>query len=242
MTKPVTPYKDSNSGKKEQVATMFNNIAPKYDFLNQLLSLGIHKGWRKKAIRMLKSEKPETILDIATGTGDFAIEAVKLNPKKIVGVDISEGMLKIGVEKIKKLDLDNLITLQEGDSENLKFPDNSFDAVTVGFGVRNFENLDKGIADIYRVLNKNGTLIVLEFSKPRAFPIKQLYNFYSRFVTPTIGTLFSKDKSAYSYLPESVNAFPDGEDFLNVLRKAGFKGVRDTKVAFGIASIYFAKK
>jgi demethylmenaquinone methyltransferase/2-methoxy-6-polyprenyl-1,4-benzoquinol methylase len=242
MTKPVTPYKDSNSGKKEQVATMFNNIAPKYDFLNQLLSLGIHKGWRKKAIRMLKSEKPETILDIATGTGDFAIEAVKLNPKKIVGVDISEGMLKIGVEKIKKLNLDNLITLQEGDSENLKFPDNSFDAVTVGFGVRNFENLDKGIADIYRVLNKNGTLIVLEFSKPRVFPIKQLYNFYSRFITPTVGTLFSKDKSAYSYLPESVNAFPDGEDFLNVLKKAGFRETKDTKVAFGIASIYFAKK
>jgi demethylmenaquinone methyltransferase/2-methoxy-6-polyprenyl-1,4-benzoquinol methylase len=242
MTKPVTPYKDSNSGKKEQVATMFNNIAPKYDFLNQLLSLGIHKGWRKKAIRMLKTEKPKTILDIATGTGDFAIEAVKLNPERIIGVDISEGMLKIGVEKIKKLNLDNLITLQEGDSENLKFPDNSFDAVTVGFGVRNFENLDKGIADIYRVLNKNGTLIVLEFSKPRAFPIKQLYNFYSRFITPTIGTLFSKDKSAYSYLPESVNAFPDGEDFLNVLKKAGFRDAEDTKVAFGIASIYFAKK
>jgi demethylmenaquinone methyltransferase / 2-methoxy-6-polyprenyl-1,4-benzoquinol methylase len=240
--KPVTPYKDSNSGKKEQVATMFNNIAPKYDFLNQLLSLGIHKGWRKKAIRMLKAEKPETILDIATGTGDFAIEAIKLNPRKIVGVDISEGMLKIGIEKIKKLKLENLITLQEGDSENLNFPDNSFDAVTVGFGVRNFENLDKGIADIYRVLNKNGTLIVLEFSKPRAFPVKQLYKIYSQFITPTIGTLFSKDKSAYSYLPESVNAFPDGEDFLNVLKRAGFKEAKDTKVAFGIASIYFAKK
>ncbi|HEX8514694.1 MAG TPA: bifunctional demethylmenaquinone methyltransferase/2-methoxy-6-polyprenyl-1,4-benzoquinol methylase UbiE [Bacteroidia bacterium] len=240
--KEVTPYKDSNSGKKEQVAQMFDNIAPKYDFLNQLLSLGIHKGWRKQAIRMLKPEAPKTILDIATGTGDFAIEAVKLSPEKITGVDISEGMLKLGIEKIKKLGLDQLIELKKGDSENLVFADNSFDAVTVGFGVRNFENLEKGIADIYRVLNKNGTLVVLEFSKPRKFPVKQLYKFYSRFITPTIGTLFSKDSSAYSYLPESVNAFPDGEDFLNVLKKQGFTSTKATTVAFGIASIYFAKK
>jgi demethylmenaquinone methyltransferase / 2-methoxy-6-polyprenyl-1,4-benzoquinol methylase len=242
MTQLVTPYKDSNSSKKEQVATMFNNIAPRYDFLNQLLSLGIHKGWRKKAIRILAPEKPASILDIATGTGDFAIEAIKLNPLKIVGVDISEGMLKLGVEKVRKLGLENKIELKKGDSENLQFPDNSFDAVTVGFGVRNFENLEKGIADIFRVLNKNGTLVVLEFSKPRKFPIKQLYKFYSRFVTPAIGKLFSKDSSAYTYLPESVNAFPDGEDFLDVLKKAGFSSARATTVAFGIASIYFAKK
>jgi demethylmenaquinone methyltransferase/2-methoxy-6-polyprenyl-1,4-benzoquinol methylase len=240
--KQVTPYKNSGSGKKEQVAEMFNNIAPKYDFLNQLLSLGIHKGWRRKAIRMLKAENPQTILDIATGTGDFAIEAVKLNPEKIVGVDISEGMLKLGIEKVKTLGLQDLIELKKGDSENLDFPDQSFDAVTVGFGVRNFENLEKGINDIYRVLNKNGTLVILEFSKPRKFPIKQLYKFYSKFITPTIGKLFSKDSSAYSYLPESVNAFPDGEDFLDVLKKAGFNSTKATTVAFGIASIYFAKK
>jgi demethylmenaquinone methyltransferase/2-methoxy-6-polyprenyl-1,4-benzoquinol methylase len=191
---------------------------------------------------MLEKERPRTILDIATGTGDFAIEAMKLDPEKVVGVDISEGMLKLGVEKVKKLGLDHKIELKKGDSENLAFPDNSFDAVTVGFGVRNFEDLDKGIADIFRVLNKNGTLVVLEFSKPRKFPIKQLYKFYSRFITPTIGKLFSKDSSAYSYLPESVNAFPDGEDFLNVLKKAGFSATKASTVAFGIASIYFAKK
>jgi demethylmenaquinone methyltransferase/2-methoxy-6-polyprenyl-1,4-benzoquinol methylase len=242
MSRSVTPYKDSTTSKKEQVATMFNNIAPKYDFLNQLLSLGIHKGWRRKAIKMLSSEKPRYILDIATGTGDFAIEAIKLDPVKVTGVDISEGMLNLGIEKVKKLGLENKIELKKGDSENLVFADNTFDAVTVGFGVRNFENLEKGIADIYRVLNKNGTLVVLEFSKPKAFPIKQLYKFYSKFITPTIGKLFSKDSSAYSYLPESVNAFPDGEDFLRVLKNAGFTSASATTVAFGIASIYFAKK
>jgi demethylmenaquinone methyltransferase/2-methoxy-6-polyprenyl-1,4-benzoquinol methylase len=242
MSRSVTPYKDSTTSKKEQVATMFNNIAPKYDFLNQLLSLGIHKGWRRKAIKMLAAEKPRFILDIATGTGDFAIEAIKLDPVKVTGVDISEGMLNLGIEKVKKLRLENKIELKKGDSENLVFADNTFDAVTVGFGVRNFENLEKGIADIYRVLNTNGTLVVLEFSKPKAFPIKQLYKFYSKFITPTIGKLFSKDSSAYSYLPESVNAFPDGEDFLRVLKNAGFSSATATTVAFGIASIYFAKK
>jgi demethylmenaquinone methyltransferase/2-methoxy-6-polyprenyl-1,4-benzoquinol methylase len=242
MAKTVTPYKDSTSGKKEQVAAMFNNIAPRYDFLNQVLSLGIHKGWRRKAIRMLAAEKPRTVLDIATGTGDFAIEAMKLNPEKVVGVDISEGMLKLGIEKVRKLGLSHMIELKAGDSENLAFPDNSFDAVTVGFGVRNFENLEKGISDIYRVLNNNGTLVILEFSKPRGFPIKQLYKFYSRFITPAIGKMFSKDNSAYTYLPESVNAFPDGDDFLDVLKKAGFRSMKARTVAFGIASIYFAKK
>jgi demethylmenaquinone methyltransferase / 2-methoxy-6-polyprenyl-1,4-benzoquinol methylase len=242
MTKPVTPYNDSTISKKEQVATMFNNIAPKYDFLNQVLSLGIHKGWRRKAIRLLASEKPGKILDIATGTGDFAIEAIRLDPVKIVGVDISEGMLRLGKEKVEKLGLSSKIELKTGDSENLNFPDRSFDAVTVGFGVRNFENLDKGIADIYRVLNVNGTLVVLEFSKPRKFPVKQLYKLYSRFITPTIGRLFSKDNSAYSYLPASVNAFPDGKDFLAVLEKAGFRNTKAITLAFGIASIYFAKK
>jgi len=242
MNKQVTPYKNSSNSKKDQVAEMFNNIAPKYDFLNQLLSLGIHKGWRKKAIMLLKPENPRSILDIATGTGDFAIEAMKLNPDKVVGVDISIGMLKLGIEKVAKLGLSKKIELKPGDSEKLPFSDKAFDAVTVGFGVRNFENLEKGIADIYRVLKTNGTLVILEFSKPKGFPIKQLYKFYSKFITPTIGKLFSKDSSAYSYLPESVNAFPDGEDFLNVLKKAGFVSTKAIQVTFGIATIYFAKK
>lgn len=242
MTNIVTPYKNQTTSKKEQVAAMFDNIAPKYDFLNQLLSLGIHKGWRRKAIQLLQEKKPRTILDIATGTADFAIEAMKLNPDKIVGVDISEGMLKLGVEKINKLGLQNKIELKLGDSESLPFSDNSFDAITVGFGVRNFENLEKGIADIYRVLNRNGMLAVLEFSKPAKFPVKQVYNFYFRYVTPFVGKLFSKDSSAYTYLPESVKAFPAGEEFLKILRKTGFKEAKAISLTFGIASIYIAKK
>ncbi|MES2593234.1 MAG: bifunctional demethylmenaquinone methyltransferase/2-methoxy-6-polyprenyl-1,4-benzoquinol methylase UbiE [Bacteroidota bacterium] len=242
MANIVTPYKDQTTSKKEQVATMFNNIAPKYDFLNQLLSMGIHKGWRRKAVGLLKPLHPKTILDIATGTADFAIEAMKLNPEKVIGVDISEGMLKLGVEKINKLGLQNKIELKLGDSENLPFADNSFDAITVGFGVRNFENLEKGISDIYRVLNPNGMIAILEFSKPSHFPVKQVYNFYFRYVTPFVGKIFSKDNSAYTYLPESVNAFPAGEEFLNVLRKAGFKETKAISLTFGIASIYTAKK
>lgn len=238
----VTPYKNQSNSKKEQVAEMFDNIAPKYDFLNQLLSLGIHKGWRRKAVDLLKAKHPKTILDIATGTGDFAIEAMKLNPDKIMGVDISKGMLELGVEKIKKLGLQNKIELKLGDSENLPFEDNSFDAITVGFGVRNFENLEKGIADIYRVLKTGGEVSILEFSKPQNFPIKQVYNFYFRYITPFIGKLFSNDNAAYTYLPESVNAFPAGEEFLIKLREAGFKESKDIPVTFGIASIYFAKK
>lgn len=242
MSEIVTPYKDQTTSKKEQVATMFNNIAPKYDFLNQLLSLGIHKGWRKRSIQLLKEKKPKTILDIATGTGDFAIEAMKLNPEKVTGVDISEGMLKLGIEKINKLGLQNKIELLLGDSENLPFSDNSFDAITVGFGVRNFENLEKGISDIYRVLNPKGMLVVLEFSKPGKFPIKQVYKLYFKYITPFVGKVFSKDNSAYTYLNESVNAFPDGEDFLKVLRNAGFKETKAIPQTFGIASIYIGTK
>lgn len=242
MTNIVTPYKDQTTSKKEQVATMFDNIAPKYDFLNQLLSLGIHKGWRRKAIRLLEVQKPKTILDIATGTADFAIEAMKLNPTKVVGVDISEGMLKLGRDKINKLGLQNKIELKTGDSESLPFSDNSFDAITVGFGVRNFENLEKGVADIYRVLNPDGMLVILEFSKPIHFPVKQVYNFYFKYVTPFVGKLFSKDSSAYTYLPESVNAFPAGEEFLKILNKAGFKESKAISLTFGIASIYIARK
>lgn len=238
----VTPYKNHSASKKEQVAEMFNNIAPKYDFLNQLLSLGIHKGWRKKAIELIKNNKPKNILDIATGTGDFAIEAMKLNPDKVIGVDISEGMLKLGIEKINKLGFQHKIELKLGDSENLPFGDNSFDAITVGFGVRNFENLEKGISDMYRVLKPGGLVSILEFSKPQHFPIKQVYYFYFRYVTPLIGKVFSKDNSAYTYLPESVNAFPSGEAFLKVLEQAGFKETKAHILTFGIASIYIAKK
>lgn len=221
---------------------MFDTIAPKYDFLNQLLSLGIHKGWRKKSIKLLAKQQPKTILDIATGTADFAIEAMQLNPEHVTGIDISEGMLTLGKGKIEKLGLQHKIELLLADSENLPFSNDSFDAITVGFGVRNFENLEKGIGDMYRVLKPGGTMLILEFSKPRHFPVKQLYNIYFRYITPLVGKLFSKDSSAYNYLPESVNAFPDGKEFLNVLTKTGLKDARDITLSCGIATIYIAKK
>lgn len=242
MAATVTPYKDDPTGKKEQVAAMFNNIAHRYDFLNQLLSMGIHSGWRKKAIKLLRQGNPKHILDIATGTADFAVEAMKLNPEKVTGIDISEGMLSFGREKIKKKGLENRIELMLGDSENLAFPDESFDAITVGFGVRNFENLEKGLSEMLRVLRPGGTAVILEFSKPKGFPIKQLYNFYFRRVTPFVGKLFSKDSSAYSYLPESVNAFPDGGKFLDILKKLGYTETKHYPLTFGIASIYTGRK
>jgi demethylmenaquinone methyltransferase/2-methoxy-6-polyprenyl-1,4-benzoquinol methylase len=238
----VTPYKDQTTSKKEQVTHMFDAIAPKYDLINQLLSMGIHKGWRKKSIQLLQAQQPKMILDVATGTADFAIEAMKLKPERVIGIDISAGMLKLGQEKINKLQLQNKIELKLADSESLPFSDNSFDAITVGFGVRNFEHLEQGIRDMRRVLRPGGTLVILEFSKPRMFPIKQLYKFYFRYITPFIGKIFSKDNSAYTYLPESVNAFPDGVDFLNVLTKAGLKDVKAISLSFGIASIYVSKK
>ncbi len=242
MSNTVTPYQSSD-GKKEQVAEMFDNIAPKYDFLNQLLSLGIHKGWRKKSVKLLIPFDPKFILDVATGTGDFAIEANKrLNPTKIIGVDISEGMMKFGREKLKKLKLDSKIELKLGDSENLPFSDNSFDAITVGFGVRNFETLEKGMAGMFRVLKPGGIVVILEFSRPRKFPIKQFYNFYFNHVTPFIGKLFSKDNRAYTYLPESVNAFPDGDTFLAIMKKTGFSDPTWQPLSFGIASIYTGRK
>ena len=218
----VLPYNKSDS-KKTEVAEMFDNISPKYDLLNHTLSLGIDILWRKKAIKMLAPEKPKLILDVATGTGDFAIEALALNPDKVIGVDISEGMLSIGREKMKKKNISDKIEMLSGDSEGLNFPDNTFDAIIVAFGVRNFENLEKGLADMYRVLKPNGTVVVLEFSRPQTFPIKQLYNFYFSYILPTIGKLVSKDTRAYTYLPESVAAFPDGEKFITILDKIGFK-------------------
>jgi len=234
----VTPYKDKNSSKKDQVAEMFDNISPNYDFLNHFLSLGIDIIWRKKAVKQLKENKPKLILDVATGTGDFAIEALSLNPDKIIGVDISEGMLEVGRKKLVKKKLDDRIELISGDSEGLPFDDNKFDAVIVAFGVRNFENLEKGLSDIYRVLKSNGKLVVLEFSKPTAFPFKQLYQFYFNWILPKIGKIVSRDQSAYTYLPDSVQAFPDGNKFLDKLEKVGFEKTKCKPLTLGISSIY----
>jgi demethylmenaquinone methyltransferase / 2-methoxy-6-polyprenyl-1,4-benzoquinol methylase len=238
----VTPYKDQHKGKKEQVQTMFNNIAPKYDFLNHFLSLGIDILWRKKAVALLKHEKPSRILDIATGTADFALEALALNPEKIIGIDISEGMLEVGRKKIEKKNLQHKIELIQADSESMPFQDEEFNAITVAFGVRNFENLLKGLKEMNRVLKYSGTAVVLEFSKPRAFPVKQLYSFYFFKILPFIGKIVSKDNAAYTYLPESVGAFPDGKDFLKVMEEAGFKNVYQKPLMFGIASIYVGNK
>jgi demethylmenaquinone methyltransferase / 2-methoxy-6-polyprenyl-1,4-benzoquinol methylase len=239
MSKPVIPYKNQSAAKKEQVATMFNNISKTYDFLNHFLSLGIDIIWRKKAIKELKANKPQYILDVATGTGDFAFEAIDiLKPLKVVGVDISTGMLQIAQEKINKRGLQQVFEVREGDSEKLLFDDNTFDAVTVAYGVRNFENLEKGITDMLRVLKPGGKAVILEFSKPKKFPVKQAYNFYFHYITPAIGKIFSKDNSAYSYLPESVAAFPDGTAFTDLMTKVGYKNTKSRPLAFGICSIY----
>jgi demethylmenaquinone methyltransferase/2-methoxy-6-polyprenyl-1,4-benzoquinol methylase len=234
----VLPDIQSSESKKQQVAGMFNNIAPKYDFLNHFLSFGIDIYWRRRAINQLKKDQPKIILDIATGTGDLAIAALRLSPIKIIGVDISEGMLEIGKEKILKKGLSSIITLQKGDSEHLEFEMNSFDAATVAFGVRNFENLEQGLKNIHRVLKRDGKLVVLEFSQPESFPVKQLYSFYSRYILPAFGKLFSKDKNAYTYLPESVKQFPYGKGFLTIMEQCGFSQVSCISLSGGIATIY----
>jgi len=240
--KVVKPYNQTDKSKKEEVADMFNNISKKYDFLNHFLSMGIDKLWRKKAVKILGKNNPKIILDIATGTGDFAVEALKLNPKKIIGIDISEGMLNIGKEKMKKKKVDDIIDLQLGDSENLKFEDNYFDGYTVGFGVRNFENLEKGLSEMLRVLKPNGTAVILEFSKPKKFPVKQSFYVYSKYILPTIGKIVSKDNRAYTYLPESINAFPEGQNFIDIMTKVGYKNVQSKLVSGGIATIYYGVK
>lgn len=238
MNQHVTPYQTENS-KKEQVAEMFNNISGTYDFLNHFLSLGIDIIWRRKAIKELKSIHPQVILDVATGTGDFAFESIDiLQPKKIIGVDISKGMLAIADKKIKERKLEDVFSVQLGDSEGLNFADHTFDAITVAFGVRNYENLEKGLADMLRVLKPNGKIVILEFSKPRKFPIKQGYNFYFKYITPFFGRLFSKDKQAYTYLPESVAAFPDGQSFTSLMEKVGYKNTKHRSLTFGISAIY----
>ncbi|MFY0627987.1 MAG: bifunctional demethylmenaquinone methyltransferase/2-methoxy-6-polyprenyl-1,4-benzoquinol methylase UbiE [Reichenbachiella sp.] len=238
----VLPYKEKETSKKEQVAEMFNSISKRYDFLNHFLSMGIDILWRKKAVRQLKEHQPKLILDVATGTGDLAIEALKLNPEKVIGVDISQGMLDMGIQKMKKLGFDDKIELQMGDSEQLLFDDNKFDAVVVAFGVRNFQDLEKGLADMQRVLKEGGKLVVLEFSTPTRFPMKQLYGFYFNVILPLIGKVVSSDNSAYTYLPESVADFPYGDQFTGILKKLGFKETQCIPLTFGISSIYTAIK
>lgn len=243
MSKTVTPYKEASVGKKQQVAKMFDNISGTYDFLNHFLSFGIDVIWRKKAIRSLQSIRPKFMLDVATGTGDFAFESIKiLNPEKIIGVDISQGMLDVANAKITKRNLKDKFEVQLGDSEGLLFENDIFDAVTVAFGVRNFENLHRGLADIHRVLKPGGKAVILEFSNPTKFPIKQLYNFYFNTVTPFFGKFFSKDKSAYRYLPESVAQFPDGESFVDILKSIGYQHIESKPQSFGICTIYIANK
>ena len=240
--KEVKPYGDSNKSKKEEVAQMFDNISAKYDFLNHFLSLGIDKIWRKKAVNMLREINPTKILDIASGTGDFAIQSLSLQPDEVIGVDISEGMLEKGREKMVKRKIDHIISMRSGDSEDLPFEDNYFDALTVGFGVRNFQNLELGLSEMLRVVRTGGKLIILEFSKPKRFPVKQYYAFHSKYIIPFFGKTISKDSSAYTYLPESVAAFPEGQDFQDILVKLGYKNVGAKLVAGGIATIYFGTK
>ena len=234
----VKPYNQVDKSKKQEVAEMFDNISARYDFLNHFLSLGIDKLWRRKAIKQLRSIPVKKIIDIATGTGDFAIAALKLNPEEVIGLDISAGMLAVGEQKMIKNKVDSIIKMQLGDSENIPYDSNYFDALTVGFGVRNFENLELGLTEMLRVLKPGGKAVILEFSKPKRFPIKQIFGFYSRYFIPFFGKRISKDAQAYSYLPESVAAFPEGKDFEDILRKIGYKNIESTLVSGGIATIY----
>ncbi|HLV43187.1 MAG TPA: bifunctional demethylmenaquinone methyltransferase/2-methoxy-6-polyprenyl-1,4-benzoquinol methylase UbiE [Brumimicrobium sp.] len=236
--KVVKPYNKEDKSKKEEVAEMFDNISAKYDFLNHFLSLGIDHLWRRRAINMLKASAPKKVIDLATGTGDFALAALKLNPEKVVGVDISKGMLAKGREKIKKKGKEDIITMVYGDSEELPFEDNEFDALTVGFGVRNYENLEKGLAEMLRVIAPGGKAVILEFSKPKKFPVKQFFEFYSKYIIPILGKSISKDSAAYEYLPESVAAFPEGQAFIDILNKVGYKNTSSRLVSGGIATIY----
>ena len=237
MSEIVKPY-NTDKSKKEEVAQMFNNISARYDFLNHFLSLGIDHIWRKKAVNKLREIQPKRILDLATGTGDFAIALLKLNPTQIIGMDISSGMLDVGKNKMKAKNVSHIIDMQLGDSENMPFEDGYFDAVTVGFGVRNYENLEKGLTEMLRVTRSGGKIVILEFSKPKRFPIKQAFGFYSRFIIPFFGKRISKDEKAYAYLPESVAAFPEGKAFTDILSKLGYKQVDATLVSGGIATIY----
>ena len=243
MQKIVKPYNNSQLSKKKQVEEMFDNISSNYDFLNHFLSFGIDHFWRRKTIRLMQAKNPKVILDVATGTGDLAFAAYKkLYPDKIIGLDLSNGMLEVGRNKIKKKKLENKLEFVQGDSENLPFEDNFFDSVMVSFGVRNFENLNMGLKEIFRVIKPGGNIFVLEFSKPKKFPIKQLFGFYSKAILPILGSFFSEDKSAYHYLPASVDAFPEGNNFTNELDKVGFLNSSYKTLTGGISSIYIAEK
>ncbi|MFC2701313.1 bifunctional demethylmenaquinone methyltransferase/2-methoxy-6-polyprenyl-1,4-benzoquinol methylase UbiE [Segatella oris] len=238
----IKPYgKEGEKGKL--VEEMFDNIAPTYDTLNHRLSWDIDKGWRKKAIRQLLSFQPKTILDIATGTGDFAILSAKeLRPQRMIGIDISEGMMKIGQKKVEAEGLQHIVSFKKDDCTHLSFDDNSFDAVTAAFGIRNFQNLDQGLSEMYRVLRPNGHLSIVELTTPVSFPMKQLFKLYSHTILPVYGKLISKDTSAYSYLTKTIEAFPQGEVMLDILRKAGFKNASFKRLTFGICTMYFATK
>jgi demethylmenaquinone methyltransferase/2-methoxy-6-polyprenyl-1,4-benzoquinol methylase len=238
----ILPDAASKLSKKDQVAGMFNDIADRYDFLNHFLSLGIDKGWRKKAIAEIQKVNPKTILDVATGTADLAIAGASTGAEKIIGIDIAEQMLEIGRKKVEKLNLGHLISLQSGDSAALPFTENCFDAITCAYGVRNFEHLEAGLQEMNRVLRTGGKLAILEFSHPVNFPIRQLYQFYFRLILPTIGKLVSKNNRAYSYLPESVRVFPEGKIFCRLLEQCGFKNVAATPLTFGITTLYTAEK
>ena len=242
MSEKITPYKDSTLGKKEQVAKMFDTISGNYDNLNRVISFGIDIKWRKKVLQIVSKSNPKVILDIATGTGDLAILMAQTNAEKIIGLDISAGMLEVGVKKIAAKNLSNTIEMILADSENMPFEDNYFDAITVAFGVRNFENLEKGLAEILRVLKPNGVFVILETSVPDKTPYKQGYNFYTKNILPLIGKVFSKDDVAYGYLSESAAAFPYGEALNNILRKIGFIDVVALPQTFGVATIYSASK
>lgn len=238
----IKPYNQDES-KAAQVEKMFDNIAPTYDNLNHVLSLGIDKKWRQKAIKMLKPYSPEYMMDVATGTGDFAIQACKmLQPKELIGTDISEGMMNVGREKVRLAGLDKQISFKKEDCTSLSFAEGRFDAITVAFGIRNFENLDKGLMEMHRVLKPGGHLVILELSAPEGFPMKQTYAIYSKLVIPTIGKIMSKDNSAYTYLPESIKAFPQGEVMKEILYKAGFSKVEFKRLTMGICTLYFATK
>jgi len=242
MSKKVTPYRNSQLGKKEQVTKMFDTISENYDGLNRVISFGIDIRWRKKVVAMLRKKRPDTILDIATGTGDLAINLAKTGASKIIGLDISAGMLAVGEKKVFHKNLQHTIQMMVGDSEDLPFEADSFDGITVAFGVRNFENLEKGLSEIYRVLKPSGTLIILETSVPTKSPYKQGYTIYCKYLLPRIGRIFSKDNAAYQYLSESAAVFPYGQDFNNILQKIGFIGIQNKPQTFGVASIYVATK
>ena len=228
--------------KKEVVEGIFNDIAPRYDLLNHLLSMNIDKGWRKKAMKYIGEQEKECLLDAACGTGDFSIAAYRAGVKQVTGIDISANMVEVGRKKVSEMGLEQVISLQHGDSEQMEFPDHSFDVVTVAFGVRNFEHLELGLREMQRVLRPGGKVIILEFSMPEHFPMKQLYRFYFRHILPSIGGWISGNKGAYTYLPESVMKFPQGRHFLDILEKCGFEKSIQRKLSFGIASLYVGRK